>query len=122
MFPHGAPGVALLLLRFSVVGTFAFSAVGHAGVSYGPLSVAGIVLVCACVAAGFLTPLMSIVATGVALAAAVTGDHSRGLFSLIAVLDAAAPPRLGPGAYSVDARLFGRRVTVLPSRPGRHED
>ena len=23
---------------------------------------------------------------------------------------------LGPGAYSVDARLFGRRVTVVPPR------
>jgi len=26
---------------------------------------------------------------------------------------------LGPGAYSLDARLFGRRVVVLqPARPG----
>ena len=42
-------------------------------------------------------------------AAAELGRRSGGLFALHA-LDAAALALLGPGAYSVDARLYGRRI------------
>jgi hypothetical protein len=41
---------------------------------------------------------------------------------ICAVLDATAMMFLGPGAYSLDARLFGRKRIVLPPRddqPGR---
>jgi hypothetical protein len=32
----------------------------------------------------------------------------------IAILNALALALIGPGAYSIDARRFGRRIVVLP--------
>jgi hypothetical protein len=37
------------------------------------------------------------------------------LFALIAI----AVICLGPGAYSLDARLFGRREIIIPARPAK---
>ncbi len=75
---------------------------------------------------GFLTPVVGTV-TGLGLAAAVISllpsfprtvlDGTLAL--LFAGLVSAAIVLLGPGAFSVDARLFGRREIIIPpmSRP-----
>ena len=39
------------------------------------------------------------------------------LAALIVVVDAAALALLGPGALSIDARLFGRREITIPRDP-----
>jgi len=39
---------------------------------------------------------------------------------MIPRFNAAALALIGPGAYSVDARLFGRRVVHLPAGNSRH--
>ncbi|HEY8149703.1 MAG TPA: hypothetical protein VIK51_12425 [Vicinamibacteria bacterium] len=65
---------------------------------------------------GFGTPVVSVIAALAAIAEMVAGPSVRGVgVSWVLLLDAAALGLLGPGAYSVDARLFGRRVTVLPA-------
>jgi len=122
MFPQGGPGAALLLLRASVVVTFAISSASHFDVSSAVPVVVGILLVSLSVALGFLTPVGSALAGAVALAEVMAGHHARSVVSCIPVLDAAALALLGPGAYSVDAWMFGRRVTVLPPRKGRDDD
>lgn len=68
---------------------------------------------------GFLTPLLSVV---VCLAAIVNVlvDPSGSFICIFCILDAAALALLGPGAYSLDARLFGRRVTVVTPRKDRN--
>jgi hypothetical protein len=38
---------------------------------------------------------------------------------LTAMLQAIAVSLLGPGSYSIDARLFGHRVVVLPKKYDR---
>jgi hypothetical protein len=73
--------------------------------------------VSSCLAVGFVTPVMSVVTAVAAVAEIAAGPNAQGLVvGGVLLLDAAALGLLGPGAYSIDARLFGRRVTVLPAR------
>ena len=119
MFPEGAPGLALLLLRLSVATIFLMSAVNaahHFGVFSIHLLCAAVLLISTSLSVGFLTPYLSVVAFACSVANLLIGFNSANLVYLFPTFDAAALGLLGPGAYSVDARLFGRRVTVLPSR------
>ena len=75
----------------------------------------------ACLLIGFLTPVVSISVAIVDLAIArswlpvVAGKLFEGkLASLEIIVMAIAIVLLGPGAYSLDARLFGRREIVIP--------
>jgi hypothetical protein len=118
MFPQGRPGVALLLLRISLAATLLVSLAKRPDVSSAPLLFAAILVVClvsVSLSVGFLTPLLSIIA-GVAVIANLLIDFNLGNFiCLFSIVNAAALALLGPGAYSVDARLFGRRVIVIHS-------
>ena len=44
-----------------------------------------------------------------------------GLFLLFVLSMAASAALLGPGAYSLDARLFGRREIIIPQASNPHE-
>ena len=116
MFPQGGPGVALLLLRLSVGAGFYGSATKLVDLSSTWLLFAWALLVFVSLGLGFLTPYLSVIACAAGVAKLVIGPYSRDLYHVLPVLDAAALAFLGPGAYSVDARLFGRRVTVVPPR------
>ena len=114
MFPQGGPGLALLLLRISVAAIFLISLASWFGVSSAPLIFGGASLIFISLVIGFLTPYLSLVACAVAVANLLFG--TRELVCVIPILDALALGLLGPGAYSVDARLFGLRVSVIPPR------
>jgi hypothetical protein len=116
MFPEGGPGAGLLLLRLSV----ALPLLLHP--SGGPLMHAMLALPAIGLCLGVLTPLLAVVC---------------GLFSFydfmvmggatlpeagIKLLTAGALALLGPGAHSLDARLFGRRVITLPPRKNTRVD
>lgn len=116
MFPQGGPGVALLLLRISVGATILINAANHLGIwSVRPLF-AGAVLMAGLLAIGLFTPVVAVLACLAAIANFVMGLGSTSLPLVFPVLNATAIALLGPGAYSLDARLFGRRVVVLPPR------
>ena len=72
-----------------------------------------LVLIAASLAVGFLTPLAALISAVVmAIAFAESSDDLRHLL-LLHALSAVALALLGAGAYSLDARLFGRRVIEL---------
>jgi len=113
MFPAGAPGIGLLLLRMAM-GLQMLVYSGCCEASRMPAWLATLVLVwMGLILLGVLTPAMVVLwipfagflvyAGNLALMPAVTSGFSALALAL-----------LGPGAYSVDARLFGRRVIRLP--------
>jgi hypothetical protein len=116
-FPAGQPGAGLLLLR-SAVGLIAL--VEGAGALPGgdqvigaqlSLAAGGLAVVGgALLVAGFLTPIAGVLSgLGILLLA-------DGPLRALVVIVAAAVVLLGPGAFSVDSRLFGRREVVIPRR------
>ena len=119
MFPQGGPGVALLILRISVAATFLISLANLNDVSSVPLRFAGlsvICLICISLSIGFLTPILSVIVCVAVITNLLIDFNSSNLLLLATIFDSAALALLGPGAYSVDAKLYGRRVTVVSPR------
>ena len=117
MFPPGGPGTGLLVLRISVAATFVLIAATQTGMSSIHPLFAGALLIGLCLAIGFLTPYLSAVVCVYALANLFRASAHLDVLVLASaslLLNSAALALLGPGAYSIDARLFGRRVVVVP--------
>jgi uncharacterized membrane protein YphA (DoxX/SURF4 family) len=120
-FPTGYPGLALLLLRL-VVGAAASSqawlliTANHGAVNTSVVAalltfVTGLALVI-----GFMTPITSVLLSAGGLFMMVDSSVSAHLMlfdsrmsSVEFIVMSAALIPLGPGAFSLDARLYGRR-------------
>jgi uncharacterized membrane protein YphA (DoxX/SURF4 family) len=115
MFPAGVPGWGILILRLGVAASLYVAPSGHFAVSPNmPLSIAAAALSVS-LATGLLTPLAALLAAVVEVAVLLAGATNIVVAVLLGPLDALVLLLLGPGAYSLDARLFGRRVVVLDS-------
>ena len=114
MFPTGLPGLALIFLRLSVAGAVLWT--GLFIVSQMMSVWAWVILVTALLAlcAGFLTPYIASCAA--LLNAWVLFSLGPDQKSAVAIflLAAISLAIIGPGAYSLDGRLYGRRRVVIP--------
>lgn len=128
-FAGRTPGAGLLLLRTAIGVTL----VAHAVMSVSDARDANVITFVFCLLAlasgasliiGFLTRLAAAVAAVLAVsitrlslvAPAINSPHSHRL-DLNLIIIAVAVALLGPGAFSLDAVLFGRRRIVIPRSP-----
>ena len=131
-FPAGVPGIALLLLRVALatallvqgMSYFGDPDLGAGALGIGLISIAAAALILV----GMLTPVAGIVValSGIGIASSLLPSCTRPLFGsgiplLFAISILLAIITLGPGAFSVDARLFGRREIIIPRRSDSRE-
>lgn len=126
-FPGGRAGAGLLLLRAALGSTAVIKGGAHLsgqdGAQLVPLMVGFLAVVGGTsLLIGCLTPLACILSGSCSalltntesLSAVPLGD---GLSLLLVPCVSAAVVLLGPGAFSLDARLFGRREIIIPQAP-----
>jgi putative oxidoreductase len=118
-FAHGAPGAGLLLMR-AVSGcalvVCAAAALARSPALFPALLDAGVAGLGLLLLIGLWTPVTGVLAAVGALWAAYADQAHAGYYALLATLGVALA-LLGPGAFSVDARLFGwKRVEIRKSR------
>ena len=112
LFPGGAAGAGVLLLRLSVASSLLILSGLHSDGANVLQFLAILAALGLCV--GFQTRVVA----GLSLAAPIFGLASGASVSLATLhaIDALALVLTGPGAWSADAVLFGRRTVTLPDR------
>jgi hypothetical protein len=109
-------GLALVVLRSVVAITVVVDACKCSILSSSVLTDAFVVLMGLCLLLGFLTPYCAALSSLIELVLMV-GTAVPNRFELaMSSLTSAATAVLGPGAYSLDARLFGRKLIKIPPR------
>jgi hypothetical protein len=109
MFPQGLPGLGLVLLRMAII----LQMLADLGPqpSVWQWAIAGTLALT--IALGLVTSAASVLLL-VCVATAALDKGSISISTICEGLEAIALILLGPGAYSWDARLFGRRSFELP--------
>ena len=107
IFPSGARGAALLLLRISAAALIVLFLIRR---QLSPWSVAGCLVIASALLAGFCTRLAALACAVLATAAFLSIHGTLSWLMALQALNATALAILGAGAYSFDAALFGRRV------------
>jgi uncharacterized membrane protein YphA (DoxX/SURF4 family) len=116
MFPTGVAGAALFLLRMLVAVNLVWEGSAHWTLVTSNWIAPAFVVPALCLCLGFATPYIALFGCFIQLIATyeVRGAHIFHLgLSLLSSLVLAA---LGPGAYSIDSRLFGRKQIRIPPR------
>jgi len=117
MFPTGSAGVALIVLRSVVAITLIADTSRRAFLNSVPIFDIFVALIGLCLFLGFLTPYCAALSCLLEFAFLMTTRIPDQFQLGMAALIAAAVAPLGPGAYSVDARLFGRQLIKIPRKP-----
>ena len=117
MFPVGLPGAGLVCLRLTAALSLCLTT---QWVRAGSPAIAWLLeILCLLMIVGFATPVLATLCALVGIYALISSGGTAWNCAGISIPVALALALLGPGGYSVDARLFGRRSVVIndPSEP-----
>ena len=120
MFPQGGPGFGLVLLRIAAAGMFVLNVTHRFNFSADALYVL-VAVISLGLLLGFLTPILAILTCIAALPNLFFVNQTFDVVYILRILTSAALFFLGPGAYSIDAKLFGLQVTVVPPRKDKNQ-
>jgi len=109
MFPAGAPGIALFILRNCIAFVLAGCAFPVGWQHFVFVSLLGMLCI------GLLTPAVCGLAVVGVLVQLAQSSKTPNATIIVIVLSSLSAAVLGPGAFSFDARLFGRRRLVSTS-------
>jgi putative oxidoreductase len=123
-YPDAAAGIALVLLRLACA-WIAFLVIAR--LPFPPFSPNASIVVSVAfaltLALGFGTRIVAFVLAAATMATAFMTGNDSALTMIARACGCAALGLLGPGAYSIDANVFGRRVIWLePRGPDRASD
>ena len=110
MFPDGVAGLALFILRVCAGGSLLLCAF-HDQLSCS-WSAIGLGVLLLLMGAGVLTPIACACSLLIEVYYLLRSHGTNELHVALALLVTMALGLLGPGAYSIDAKLFGRRLIV----------
>ena len=115
MFPTGLVGVALLVLRVSIATSMLIHAADRWAQVTSCWMTIGFALTALPLCLGLFTPYVAVFA-GVLQFLALMSDGGNRPQVITSMVDSGVLSVLGPGAYSIDSRLFGRRLLELPPK------
>jgi len=117
MFPAGAVGAALLIMRISVAALLLLLLFtgDYARFCWWELTLVAVIVMSLCL--GIYTPLSSTICALVEIGHLLTLRGGDALHLFVSILITCSLAVLGPGAFSIDAKLFGRRLIALVELP-----
>jgi len=116
-YPDGAAGIALMLLRLACAWIAFLVIVRLPSPHFSPNASRVVSAAFAlALALGFGTRIVAFVFAAAAIATAFMTDPDMAVTMIARACGCAALGLLGPGAYSIDATVFGRRVIRLEPR------
>lgn len=121
MFPAGAPGYGLLLLRLIIAVSLHADSSGHLVQNPHTGVFAALLTLSILLMAGLLTPVAAALASAAQLLLLVMSSGGIPVAAALGPLHPLLAVLLGPGAFSVDARLFGRRLLILHPGNNTHD-
>ena len=111
-YPAGLAGTALLLFRFSLAIFVATRASEILSLSHWWALTLDIIALA--LAVGIATRVLAGLAAGAAMVTLLLGACATPDLMVTHMINAAALALIGPGAFSIDSRLFGRATFHLP--------
>jgi hypothetical protein len=111
MFPGGAAGCGLLLLRVCAAGMLFRNSVID-GVSVPTWEIAGVILLVTAFCVGVFTPVSCVLSAVMQIFLMLHAQESDFYHIVFTFCVTCVVFVLGPGAFSFDSRLFGRRLIL----------